>query len=102
MAVASEQEMVAKVQEMRANLVEAEAQVPMAMADAFRSGNLGVMDTTSATATSRPTRRCGTPSQARTRPRRASRWREPGEIWRDPGRFGRDAGRFRVSQGDSA
>ena len=44
MAVASEQEMVAKVQEMRANLVEAEAQVPMAMADAFRSGNLGVMD----------------------------------------------------------
>ena len=44
MAVASEQEMVAKVQEMRANLVEAEAQVPMAMADAFRNGNLGVMD----------------------------------------------------------
>ena len=44
MAVASEQENVAKVQEMRANLVEAEAQVPMAMADAFRNGNLGVMD----------------------------------------------------------
>ena len=44
MAVASEQENVAKVQEMRANLVAAEAQVPMAMADAFRSGNLGVMD----------------------------------------------------------
>ncbi len=44
MAVASEQEMVAKVQEMRANLVEAEAQVPLAMADAFRNGNLGVMD----------------------------------------------------------
>lgn len=44
MAVASEQENVAKVQEMRANLVEAEAQVPLAMADAFRDGNLGVMD----------------------------------------------------------
>jgi uncharacterized protein YqfA (UPF0365 family) len=44
MAVAQEQEMVARVQEMRASLVAAEAQVPMAMADAFRSGNLGVMD----------------------------------------------------------
>jgi uncharacterized protein YqfA (UPF0365 family) len=43
-AVASEQEMVARVQEMRARVVEAEAQVPMAMAEAFRSGNLGVMD----------------------------------------------------------
>ena len=43
-AVALEQEMVARVQEMRARVVEAEAQVPMAMADAFRSGNLGVMD----------------------------------------------------------
>jgi uncharacterized protein YqfA (UPF0365 family) len=29
---------------MRAKFVEAEAQVPMAMADAFRSGNLGIMD----------------------------------------------------------
>ena len=44
MAVAVEQEMVAKVQEMRAKVVEAEAEVPRAMADAFRSGNLGVMD----------------------------------------------------------
>ena len=44
MAVAQEQEMKARVQEMRAKVVEAEAQVPLAMADAFRSGNLGVMD----------------------------------------------------------
>jgi uncharacterized protein YqfA (UPF0365 family) len=43
-AVAQEQEMVAKVQEMRARVVEAEAQVPLAMAEAFRSGNLGIMD----------------------------------------------------------
>lgn len=43
-AVALEQEMVAKVQEMRARVVEAEAQVPLAMSEAFRSGNLGVMD----------------------------------------------------------
>jgi len=46
MAVAQEQEMKAKVQEMRAHLVEAEAQVPLAIADAFRQGNLGVMDYT--------------------------------------------------------
>lgn len=44
MAVASEQEMIAKIQEMRAKVVEAEAEVPMAMAEAFRNGNLGVMD----------------------------------------------------------
>ena len=44
MAVAVEQEMRAKVQEMRARVVEAEAQVPLAMAEAFRSGNLGIMD----------------------------------------------------------
>ncbi|MGI5825298.1 MAG: flotillin-like protein FloA [Bacillota bacterium] len=44
MAVASEQEMIAKIQEMRAKVVEAEAEVPMAMAEAFRSGNLGIMD----------------------------------------------------------
>ncbi len=44
MAVAIEQEMVAKAQEMRARVIEAEAQVPMAMAEAFRSGRLGVMD----------------------------------------------------------
>jgi uncharacterized protein YqfA (UPF0365 family) len=44
MAIAVEQEMRAKVQEMRARVVEAEAQVPLAMAEAFREGNLGVMD----------------------------------------------------------
>jgi uncharacterized protein YqfA (UPF0365 family) len=44
MAVAQEQENVARVAEMRARLVEAEAQVPLAIADAFRQGNLGVMD----------------------------------------------------------
>src|SRR5690606_34880373 len=44
MAVAAEQEMLARVQEMRARVVEAEAQVPLAMAEAFRSGNLGIMD----------------------------------------------------------
>ncbi len=44
LAVATEQEMIARVQEMRARVVEAEAQIPMAMAEAFRSGNLGVMD----------------------------------------------------------
>ena len=43
-AVAVEQEMRAKTQEMRAKVVEAEALVPQAMADAFRSGNFGVMD----------------------------------------------------------
>jgi uncharacterized protein YqfA (UPF0365 family) len=44
MAVASEQEMKARTQEMRARVVEAEAQVPLAMAEAFRAGNLGIMD----------------------------------------------------------
>jgi len=44
MAFAQEQEMKARVQEMRAKVVEAEAQVPLAMAEAFRSGNLGVID----------------------------------------------------------
>jgi Uncharacterized protein conserved in bacteria len=44
MAVAMEQEMKAKAQEARAKVIEAEAQVPLAMSDAFRSGNLGVMD----------------------------------------------------------
>jgi len=44
MAVAREQEMVASVQEMRAKVVAAEAEVPLAMADAFRSGRMGVMD----------------------------------------------------------
>lgn len=44
LAVAAEQEMRAKVEEMRARLVEAEARIPEAMAEAFRKGNLGVMD----------------------------------------------------------
>jgi uncharacterized protein YqfA (UPF0365 family) len=44
MAVAHEQEMRAKVQEQRAAVVQAEAQVPLAMAEAFRNGNLGIMD----------------------------------------------------------
>lgn len=44
MAVAVEQENIAKVKDMEAKLVEAQAAIPMAMADAFRSGRLGVMD----------------------------------------------------------
>jgi uncharacterized protein YqfA (UPF0365 family) len=44
MAVAVEQENRAEVQRMRAMVVQAEAQVPLAMAEAFRSGNLGIMD----------------------------------------------------------
>ena len=44
MAVAQEQEMVALEQEMRARVVEAEAEVPRAMAQALREGKLGVMD----------------------------------------------------------
>ncbi len=44
MAVASEQEQKAKAQEARAKVIEAEAQVPKAIAEAFRNGNLGVMD----------------------------------------------------------
>ena len=44
MAVAQEQEMKAKAQEARAKVIEAEAEVPLAMAEAFRSGNLGIMD----------------------------------------------------------
>ncbi len=43
-AVAFEQENIAEVAKMRAKVVEAEAQIPMAMAEAFRSGNLGIMD----------------------------------------------------------
>ena len=43
-AVAVEQEMRARTQEMRAKVVEAEAQVPLAMSEAFRAGNLGIMD----------------------------------------------------------
>jgi len=44
MAVASEQEQKAKAQEARAKVIEAEAQIPLAMAEAFRNGNLGVLD----------------------------------------------------------
>jgi uncharacterized protein YqfA (UPF0365 family) len=44
MAVAKEQEMKALVVEMKAEVVRAEAQVPLAIAEAFREGNLGVMD----------------------------------------------------------
>ncbi|MDO4741570.1 MAG: flotillin-like protein FloA [Eubacteriales bacterium] len=44
MAVAREQEMIASVQEMRAKVVAAEAEVPKAMAEALRTGKLGVMD----------------------------------------------------------
>jgi uncharacterized protein YqfA (UPF0365 family) len=44
MAVALEQEMKAKAQEARAKVIEAEKEIPLAMADAFRSGNLGIMD----------------------------------------------------------
>jgi uncharacterized protein YqfA (UPF0365 family) len=43
-AVALEGEMVAKTQEMRAKVVEAEAQIPLALAEAFRNGQLGIMD----------------------------------------------------------
>ena len=44
MAVALEQEMKAKAQEARAKVIEAEAEIPRAIAEAFRSGNLGIMD----------------------------------------------------------
>ena len=44
MAVAAEQEMIAKAQEARAKVILAEAEVPKAMAEAFRQGNLGIMD----------------------------------------------------------
>jgi uncharacterized protein YqfA (UPF0365 family) len=44
MAVAIEQEMKAKAQEARAKVIEAEAQIPLAIAESFRSGNLGIMD----------------------------------------------------------
>lgn len=44
MAVASEQEMKAQAEEARAHVIEQEAQVPKAIAEAFRNGNLGIMD----------------------------------------------------------
>ena len=43
MAVAAEQEMKARVEEMRSKVIEAEAEVPKAMAQAFRDGNLGII-----------------------------------------------------------
>ena len=43
-AVAHEQEMIALVQEQRAKVVAAEAEIPLAMAEAFRKGHLGIMD----------------------------------------------------------
>lgn len=44
MAVAKEQEMIAEVQSKKAKVIEAEAEVPLALAEALRAGNLGVMD----------------------------------------------------------
>ncbi|MGL4596883.1 MAG: flotillin-like protein FloA [Bacteroidia bacterium] len=44
LAIALEQENKAKAQESRAKVIEAEAQIPMAIAEAFRSGQLGIMD----------------------------------------------------------
>jgi uncharacterized protein YqfA (UPF0365 family) len=44
MAVATEQEMKAKAQEARAKVIEAEVEIPLAMAEAFRTGNLGILD----------------------------------------------------------
>lgn len=44
MAVAVEQEMIAKAQEARANVIQAEAEIPKAIAAAFLNGNLGIMD----------------------------------------------------------
>jgi uncharacterized protein YqfA (UPF0365 family) len=44
MAVAAEQEQVARIEESRAKLVEAEAEIPIAMAEAFQTGKLGILD----------------------------------------------------------
>jgi uncharacterized protein YqfA (UPF0365 family) len=44
LAVAMEQEFKAEAQNQRSKVIAAEAQIPLAMAEAFRSGNLGVMD----------------------------------------------------------
>lgn len=44
MAIANEQEMKAKAEEARANVIQAEAEIPLAIAEAFRTGNMGVMD----------------------------------------------------------
>ena len=44
MAVAEEQEMIAKAQDAKAQVIIAEAEVPKAMAQAFKKGNLGILD----------------------------------------------------------
>ena len=44
MAVALEQEMVAEIRKMKSKVVEAESKIPLAIADAFEKGNLGIMD----------------------------------------------------------
>jgi uncharacterized protein YqfA (UPF0365 family) len=44
MAAAAEREMIARIEESRAKLVQAEAEVPLAMAESFRSGRLGIFD----------------------------------------------------------
>jgi uncharacterized protein YqfA (UPF0365 family) len=44
LAVAQEQEFIARAQEMRAKVIEAEAQIPLALADALRNGKMGFMD----------------------------------------------------------
>ncbi len=44
MAIAREQEMKAKAEESRANLIQAEAEIPKAIAEAFHNGNIGIMD----------------------------------------------------------
>nr|NQU92983.1 flotillin-like protein FloA [Bacteroidota bacterium] len=44
MAIATEQENISKAQEARANVIQAEAEIPKAIAESFRSGNLGIMD----------------------------------------------------------
>lgn len=44
MAIALEQEMIAKAQEAKAKVIEAETEIPRAIAEAFRTGNLGIMD----------------------------------------------------------
>jgi len=46
MAVAEEQEQKAKAQQARVKVIEAEAQIPLAISEAFRQGNLGIMDYT--------------------------------------------------------
>jgi len=58
MARALEQEMKAKVEENRAKVVLAEAEVPLALAAALKSGNMGVMDYYNMKI-SRPIRTCG-------------------------------------------